>query len=80
MLSFRVLMYSCGFIAACVYLANFREVRSLTAEAHHLREEAARGEEDDSMRPGPTQLRIRMRPLVPLTVNGIDAVILEALD
>ena len=25
-------MYSCGFIAACVYLANFREVRSLTAE------------------------------------------------
>ena len=50
MLSFRVLMYSCGFIAACVYLANFREVRSLTAEAHHLREEAAQGrmEEDDS--------------------------------
>ena len=33
MLGFRVLMYSCGLIAACVYLANLREVRSLTAEA-----------------------------------------------
>jgi hypothetical protein len=44
MLSFRVLMYACGFIAACVYLANIREVGSLTAEAHHLEEELAHGE------------------------------------
>ena len=43
MLSFRVLMYACGLIAACVYLANIQEVRSLTAEAHHLKEEAAEG-------------------------------------
>jgi hypothetical protein len=58
MLSFRVLMYSCGLIAACVYLANLREVRSLTAEAHHLREEVAKGsiEDDDSDEtPGLTQ-------------------------
>jgi hypothetical protein len=50
MLSFRVLMYSCGLIAACVYLANIREVRSLTAEAHHLKEELSEGDlsEDDA--------------------------------
>jgi uncharacterized membrane protein YbhN (UPF0104 family) len=47
MLSFRVLMYACGLIAACVYLANIREVRGLTAEAHHLEEELAHGEIDD---------------------------------
>ena len=43
MLAFRVLMYSCGLISACVYLANLREVRSLTAEAHHLEEELEEG-------------------------------------
>jgi uncharacterized membrane protein YbhN (UPF0104 family) len=50
MLSFRVLMYSCGLIAACVYLANIREVRSLTAEAHHLKDELTEGDisEDDA--------------------------------
>jgi uncharacterized membrane protein YbhN (UPF0104 family) len=46
MLAFRVLMYSCGLISACVYLANLREVRSLTAEAHHLEEEMEEGELD----------------------------------
>ncbi len=44
MLAFRVLMYSCGLISACVYLANLREVRGLTAEAHHLEEELESGE------------------------------------
>ena len=43
MLGFRVLMYACGLISACVYLANLREVRSLTAEAHHLEEELEEG-------------------------------------
>ena len=43
MLAFRVLMYSCGLISACVYLANIREVRGLTAEAHHLEEELESG-------------------------------------
>jgi hypothetical protein len=31
-------MYACGLISACVYLAKIREVRGLTAEAHHLEE------------------------------------------
>ncbi len=57
MLGFRVLMYACGLISACVYLANLREVRSLTAEAHHLEEELEEGElddeEDDSGSPAP---------------------------
>jgi uncharacterized protein (TIRG00374 family) len=44
MLAFRVLMYACGLISACVYLANLREVRSLTAEAHHLEEELVEGD------------------------------------
>lgn len=50
MLGFRVLMYACGLIAACVYLANHREIRELTAGAHHLEEELVRGEiaEDDA--------------------------------
>jgi len=50
MLGFRVLMYACGLISACVYLANLREVRSLTAEAHHLEEDMEEGslDEDDA--------------------------------
>jgi uncharacterized membrane protein YbhN (UPF0104 family) len=44
MLGFRVLMYACGLISACVYLVNLREVRSLTAEAHHLEEELIDGD------------------------------------
>ncbi len=43
MLGFRVLMYACGLISACVYVANLREVRGLTAEAHHLEEEVEEG-------------------------------------
>jgi hypothetical protein len=48
MLAFRVLMYSCGLISACVYLANLREVQSLTAEAHHLEEELEGGELEEN--------------------------------
>ncbi|MBV8309455.1 MAG: hypothetical protein JO344_03550 [Planctomycetaceae bacterium] len=48
MLGFRVLMYACGLISACVYLANLREVRSLTTEAHHLEEDLEEGELDDA--------------------------------
>ena len=48
MLAFRVLMYACGLISACVYLANLRQVRSLTAEAHHLEEELEEGHLDDN--------------------------------
>jgi hypothetical protein len=48
MLGFRVLMYACGLISACVYLANLRDVRSLTAEAHHLEEDLEEGELDDA--------------------------------
>jgi uncharacterized protein (TIRG00374 family) len=48
MLGFRVLMYACGLISACVYLANLREVRSLTAEAHHLEEDLEEGQLDDA--------------------------------
>jgi uncharacterized protein (TIRG00374 family) len=44
MMAFRVLMYSSGLIAACVYLANLAEVRSLTATAHELEEELVEGE------------------------------------
>jgi uncharacterized protein (TIRG00374 family) len=44
MMGFRVVMYACGLISACVYLANLREVRSLTASAHHLEEEIVEGE------------------------------------
>src|SRR5208283_4373687 len=47
MLGFRVLMYACGLISACVYLANLRQVRSLTSEAHHLEEELKEGELDE---------------------------------
>jgi glycosyltransferase 2 family protein len=48
MLAFRVLMYSCGLISFCVYLANLREVQSLTAEAHHLEEELEEGSLDEN--------------------------------
>jgi uncharacterized protein (TIRG00374 family) len=54
MMGFRVLMFACGLIAACVYLANFREVRSLTASAHHLEEELIHGAlEENSETPIP---------------------------
>lgn len=44
MMGFRVLMYSCGLIGACVYLANFKEVRGLTASARHIEEEILDGD------------------------------------
>ena len=44
MMGFRVLMFSCGLIGACVYLANFKEVRGLTASARHIEEEIIEGE------------------------------------
>ena len=55
MLAFRVLMYSCGLISACVYLANLREVQSLTAEAHHLEEELEEGALDEDGAAGRTR-------------------------
>jgi glycosyltransferase 2 family protein len=48
-MGFRVLMYSTGLLAACVYLAKLREVRELTAAAHHLGDEPSA--EDDSPPP-----------------------------
>lgn len=39
MLGFRVLMYAGAFVSGCVYLANLRQVRSLTDTAHHIEEE-----------------------------------------
>jgi len=44
MMGFRVLMFSCGLIGACVYLANFKEVRGLTTSARHIEEEIIEGE------------------------------------
>lgn len=44
MMGFRVLMFSCGLIGAIVYLANFKEVRGLTASARHIEEEIIEGD------------------------------------
>jgi len=38
MMGFRVLMYACGLIGACVYLANIKEVRGLTTSVHEIDE------------------------------------------
>jgi uncharacterized protein (TIRG00374 family) len=43
MLGFRVLMYGSGLIGACVYLANLKEVRSLSATARHLDDDVVEG-------------------------------------
>jgi glycosyltransferase 2 family protein len=51
MMGFRVLMYSCGLIGACVYLANLKEVRGLTASAHELEHEIVEGELEDDQTP-----------------------------
>lgn len=32
----RLVMYGCGLVGACVYLANLNEVRALTASVHNL--------------------------------------------
>jgi hypothetical protein len=47
MMGFRVLMYAVGLIGACVYLTRIKEVRALTASAHHIEEELLRGDLDD---------------------------------
>ena len=47
MMGFRILMYSCGLTGAVVYLANLREVRGLTAEAHEIEDELIEGELQD---------------------------------
>jgi hypothetical protein len=43
MIGFRVLMYTGGLCAACVYLARLKEARELTAAAHHIEEELLEG-------------------------------------
>jgi len=48
-MGFRVLMYAGGLVSACVYLANLKEVRGLTASAYDLEHELLEGElEEDS--------------------------------
>ncbi len=47
MMGFRVLMYAGGLLGACVYLWNYKEVRSLTASAHHIEEELLEGKLDE---------------------------------
>ncbi|MGP0066288.1 MAG: lysylphosphatidylglycerol synthase transmembrane domain-containing protein [Isosphaeraceae bacterium] len=44
MIGFRVVMYGSGLIGACVYLAKLKEVRGLTAAAHHIEEELIEGD------------------------------------
>jgi hypothetical protein len=53
MMGFRVLMYSCGLIGAFVYLANLREVRALTAQAHDLEHEIVDGDLEDDAEAAP---------------------------
>jgi glycosyltransferase 2 family protein len=48
MMGFRVLMYGCAFIGACVYLAKLKEVRALTASAHELEEDMVESELDEA--------------------------------
>jgi uncharacterized protein (TIRG00374 family) len=54
MMAFRVLMYAGGLVSAAVYLANLRQVRSLTETAEELEEALAENELDEpEMFPGP---------------------------
>ena len=53
MLGFRVLMYAGGLVAAGVYLANLRQVRSLTETAEELEEELA----ENDLGPDPRRSR-----------------------
>ncbi len=43
MIGFRVLMYAGAVVSACVYLANFAQVRGLTETAEHLEAELIEG-------------------------------------
>ena len=47
MMGFRVLMYAGALVAAGVYLANIRQVRSLTETAESLEDDLARNDLDD---------------------------------
>jgi hypothetical protein len=40
-------MYGGGLVGACVYLWNLKEVRSLTASAHHMEDEMLEGDLND---------------------------------
>ena len=44
MLGYRVLTCGGALIGTCVYLAKFKEVRALTASAHHLEDELLEGQ------------------------------------
>jgi uncharacterized membrane protein YbhN (UPF0104 family) len=46
-MGFRVLMYGAGLLAACVYLANLKEVRALTASAREIEHDLLEGEAVD---------------------------------
>ncbi len=43
MMGFRILMFGSGLIGACVYLANLKEIRSLSDEAQHLDDDVVEG-------------------------------------
>jgi uncharacterized protein (TIRG00374 family) len=47
MIGFRLVMYGGGLVGACVYLTRLKEVRELTASAHHIEEELIEGHLDD---------------------------------
>jgi glycosyltransferase 2 family protein len=47
MMGFRVLMYLGAGMGACVYLWKLKEVRELTASAHHIEDQIAEGELDE---------------------------------
>lgn len=49
MMGFRVLMYTGGLVSVCVYLANLRQVRSLTETAEELKEELEENDLDDPL-------------------------------
>jgi uncharacterized protein (TIRG00374 family) len=46
-IGFRIVLYGGGLVGACVYLAKLKEVRELTASAHHLEEELSAGDLGD---------------------------------
>jgi glycosyltransferase 2 family protein len=52
MMGFRVLMYAGGLLGACVYLWNYKDVRALTASAHHIEDEMLEGNLDEDASDG----------------------------
>jgi uncharacterized membrane protein YbhN (UPF0104 family) len=57
MMGFRVVMYGSGLVGAIVYLARLKEVRGLTAEAHHIEEEIVEGELSEELAEGQVSSR-----------------------